>query len=364
MPIWQTEQGYMAADLGAYTPALQANWLMLQMMVYGQYGVNKETNAYWNESVNGNWAWPEFLENADGSLNPAAVMMEVWSSELTNLNFTQAYNFGTEGNNIYVGSLYSNGTTNVAAFMASGDPSGNVQLQISGGNGTINVTNSFGDQETLQVGNGQVNLPVGETPSYVNLQAGQTLAVVQPNWGPDLAMESGVSITASNSNNGTGLLNDGVLQDWFWGQNSQSLPFEMNFDNTTPATIEVSLPSAQTIDKLVLFASVPWEVAGSLLDFDVQYQNSSGQWVELGNVNNNPATVGVYSPAMKTSVDSFYNMQSTFQVDFAPVVATNIRLVINTATFGGAADQLAYNAGALGNATPNIDLRELQLFSN
>ncbi|MGD0541215.1 MAG: PA14 domain-containing protein [Tepidisphaeraceae bacterium] len=367
IPIWQTEQGYTADNYGAYTPDLQANWTMLQMMAFDQYGISKEQNYYWYDSSLGNWSFPEFWENPDGSLNPVADLMRVWSEELQGTNYTSAYDFGPQADNLYLGNLYTGSGKTVAAFMSAGNSTGNILLSVTGteANGTnaIHVISPFGVAEDLAVVNGYVDLPVGLLPEYVEVAPGQKLQVVTQNWGPDLAMEAGVTITASNPNNGTQLLNNGVLEDWFWGQQPSDNAFIMSFDNSSPATIELDLPTAQEIDRVVLYTSVPWELSGSLLNFDLQYY-VNGNWVTLQQVSNDPKTLGVYTPTLQTSVDSYYNDQSAFEMDFAPVTTSKIRLVINEATYGGAATQLAYAAGALGSASPTVTLRELEVFGS
>src|SRR5207248_11086316 len=121
---WQTEQGYFAAAYGAYQPGQQGRWTMLEMMVFEQYGLPKEHNHLWYDRSHGFWDFPTWWENDDGSLNPAAALMRVWSEELYGTGFARAYDFGAVGNKLYVGNLFAGADRRVAAFPSAGDPAG------------------------------------------------------------------------------------------------------------------------------------------------------------------------------------------------------------------------------------------------
>ena len=361
MPIWQTEQGYAAANNGLYQPRLQGRWEMLETLVFDQYNIPKEHNFYWYDASQGNWAWPMWLENDDGSLNPAADLMRVFSEEVSGTNYSGAFDFGAEGNNLYVGNMYTGSGRQVAAFMSADQTDGNIELQVTGAS-TLNIVSAFGVSSTLPVINGYVNLAVPEVPVYVALQSGQSISVVKDNWGADLAMEPGVTVTASNpNNNGTYRINDGIFQDWFWTENDAGVPFQMPYDPNNPATIEMDLPEAQTVDRVVIFSAVPWEAAGALEDFSVQV-DENGTWVTVKTVNTNPETFGTWTPVVKTTADQFYSEQANFVVDFAAAQATGIRVVINQVSYGGAGDAMGAAAGGQSNPDPTIDIREIQIF--
>jgi len=82
---------------------MQGRWTMLQMMVYEQYGIPKEHNHYWYDKNGGFWDEPRWVENEDGSLNPVAALLRVYSEELYGTNFSKAYDFGNPGNNCWSG---------------------------------------------------------------------------------------------------------------------------------------------------------------------------------------------------------------------------------------------------------------------
>ena len=73
--LWQTEQGYGACIYGVYRPRLQGRWVMLEMMLFDQYGLTREHNHLWYDTSHGFWDVPTWWENGDGSFNPAVPLM-------------------------------------------------------------------------------------------------------------------------------------------------------------------------------------------------------------------------------------------------------------------------------------------------
>ena len=78
-------------------------------------------------------------------------------------------------------------------------------------------------------------LPVSELPVYVELADAQQIAVVPTVYGPNLAQQSGVAITAdgnpqsplgANIPNDTSKINDGVLQNWVLRFQRRVLPVD------------------------------------------------------------------------------------------------------------------------------------------
>ena len=366
--VWQTEQGYMAAVYGAYQPRLQGRWTMLQMMVYEQNGIPKEHNILWYDKSHGYWDAPCWIENDDTSLNPGAPLMRVWSEELYGTNFSSAYDFGTVGNKLYVGSLFKGPGKSVAAFMSAGDPYGQVTLSIQGGS-SIHVISPFGQGSDLPIVAGTVVLPVSELPTYVELTTTQQLAVVPVSYGPNLAMQSGVTITAdgsaqsplgANIPNSTSKINDGVLQNWYYNFTDASYPWMSNVQQF-PAAVEIDLPQTQTVSDVIIYAGTPWQNMGTLLNFDLQYWNGV-TWVTLQHVSEPTNTFPVYTPTVRCTADSFFSDRWIFPLHFAPTVTNKLRIMVNDVTWGGGATADVVQAG--GQTGPHqIVLREVEIYN-
>lgn len=366
--VWQTEQGYMAAVYGAYQPRLQGRWTMLQMMVYEQNGIPKEHNILWYDRSHGYWDAPYWIENDDTSLNPGAPLMRVWSEELYGTNFAAAYDFGAVENKLYVGSLFKGPGKTVAAFMSAGDPYGQVTLSVQGGS-SLHVVSSFGQGSDLPVTGGTVVLPVGELPVYVELTATQQIAVVPVVYGANLARQPGVTVSADGSPqsplgasipNSTSKINDGVLQNWYYDFSDASYPWMSNVQQF-PAAVEIDLPQAQSVSDVIVYAGVPWQNMGTLLDYDLQCWNGSA-WTTIQHVSEPANTFPVYTPTVRCTADSFFSDRWIFPHHFPPVVTSKLRLLVHDVTWGGGATADVVSAG--GQTGPHqIVLREVEIYN-
>jgi sugar lactone lactonase YvrE len=363
---WQTEQGYDAALFGSYQPRLQGRWTMLQMMVFEQHGIPKEHNHLWYDINGGFWDAPTWWENSDGTLNPGAALMRVWSEELFGTTFTSAFDFGNPGNKLYVGDLFQGSGKKVAAFITAGSPCETIQLTDTG-DASVNIVSPFGAEQTMPVQGGQFTLPISEIPTYVEFSG--TLGVVPINSGSDIALMPGTTAAASGDGlyppdptvpNGITKIIDGVLENWYWTQTPATHPWE---DDTPqfPAWVQINFPSPQTINNVVIYAGVPWQLDGTLVDYDLQY-NKNGQWITLGTVTEPTNSFQAYWPANQTQVDSFFSDHWIFQHSFAPVTTQSIRLWVRNTTWGGGATQLIAEYG--GQTGPhNICLREVEVYN-
>ena len=369
--IWQTEQGYAAALYGTYDPNLQGRWDMLQMMVWEQYGIPKEHNVLWYDISHGFWDVPDFWENSDGSVNPAVPLMRVWSEELYGANFSHALDFGASGNNLYVGNQFSGPGKSVMALMSAGSTDGQVQFAVQGGS-SLHVVSDFGVASDVPVVNGIATVAVGVMPTYIELAPGQTADVIPQDFGHDVATDPGV--VALTSGNGLNPVNpslpndinkvhDGIMQSWYLTQNFAN---DVWYDNTPAGQtpwLELDFPQAQTINKAVIYSGDPWQWRGSMLDYQLQYYNSSiNQWVNLDHVQELPKSIGVYTPSTKSTVDSFYSQRWIFQSNFDAVTTSKVRILVNNETFGGGATLMDAQAG--GQTGPQVfNISEFQVFA-
>ncbi len=364
---WQTEQGYMAAVYGSYQPRLQGRWTMLQMMAYEQYGIPKEHNHLWYDQSHGYWNEPMFFENNDGSLNPAAPLMRVWSEELYGLHFTHAFDFGTPGNQLYLGSLFTGSGRAMAAFMSTGSPYGRVRVRVSRGN-ALRLISAFGVESTVPVRDGEAVLPVPELPVYVELAHEQSLEVLPTNWGPNLAREPGVTVATSappdpvvKKNNVVAKVINGELENWYWNFQPDSSPWTVD-KAVYPITVDLRFPAPKHVSRVVIYAAPPWQFQGTLLDYELQCEEQ-GRWVPIERVTEPPRTFSVFSATVRCSVDSFFSDRWTFEHHFKPITTAAIRLVIHNATHGGGATALVPEAGGQAWGPQLLSLREIEVYS-
>jgi len=364
---WQTEQGFMAAVYGSYQPRLQGRWTMLEFMLFEQNGIPKEHNHYWYDVSHGFWDCPMFWENEDGCLNPGAALIRVWSEELCGTSFARSFDFGKDGNKLYIGSLFTGVDRSVAAIMNVGCGVTELELRVQGGD-KLHVASPFGVESDVPVQAGVAKIKVPELPVYVELAQGQTIEPVALDWGPNLARQPGVTAAASGTgehpvkssipNSITKIVN-GEYENWYWNQRDGDHPW---MDNTKefPAWVEVRLPAPAQVARVVVFAPVPWQWDGTLVEYELQY-DKGGQWVTLDRVKEPLKTFGVYSPPTRTSVDSFFADRWAFEHQFAPVTTAKIRLLVHETTWGGGATSIVPEAG--GQTGPHqVMLREVEIY--
>ncbi|MDQ2730694.1 MAG: hypothetical protein M3Y56_03465 [Armatimonadota bacterium] len=366
---WQTEQGFFAAMYGVYAPTHQARWTMVEQMVFEQYGIPKEHNHLWYDKSHGFWDFPTWWENDDGSLNPAAPLMRVWSEELFGTEFVSAYNFGDPGNKLYVGSLFGGPGKRVAAFMSAGSTDGQVNFRVKGGR-HLHLVSAFGVERDLPVAAGRATLPVPELPVYVELSPGQSIEVEPTTWGRDLALQPGVIATSSASPepdpqkaklNPISKIINGELENWYWAQKPDTAPWNVQ-NPQFPLTVDIQLPALSTVSHVVVYAAPPWQLQSTLLDYELQVDNG-GQWITMDHVQEPTRTIKVYTPATRTTVDTFFSDRWVFVHQFKPVRTQKIRLLIHNATYGGGATKEVSDAGGQAWGSPVVMVREIEVYA-
>ena len=367
---WQTEQGFTAANYGVYEPRHQGRWTMLQTMVFEQYGIPKEHTANWYDWSHGFWDVPAWWISDGGGLNPTGVVMRVWSEECYGTKFTKAYDFGDPGNKMYLGSLFQGPDKSLAAFMSAGGTDGQITLKVSSGT-SLHIVSALGVASDLPVTGGQVTLPVPEMPVYVEMAPGQTIQVVPVNWGPNLALQPGVTASASgttahpydaNDTNDISKLFNGQMENWYYNFSGNSRPWSSNTDlSAGPAWVEMDLPVPTQINRVVIYCPQPYQQDSSLLDYELQYDNN-GQWVTLNHTTEPAKTFSFYTRADRCAEDTYYSARNIFTHEFPAVKTGKIRILVHDCTWGGEPTQEAANAGG-GSGPHQINIREIEVYS-
>jgi fibronectin type 3 domain-containing protein len=359
---WQTEQGAFGAQYGSFKPRLQARWDMLMLMMLDQHGVPKEHNHMWYDKSGGFWDIPAFYEGTYGSLFAAPAMFRTMAEEVYGKKYVQAYDFGTPGNNLYVGNLYSGSNGNVAMFMSNGDTDGKITLNVSGAS-SLKVVSAFGVTSTINVVNGKATLDVPEIPVYVEFGASQSVSVDPTNWGANLARQAGAIVKASGAAH---KINNGILD-----VDSLDMGTDIWKDDTPvihyitgakkPAVVEIDLPTEQNVKRVVVYSGVPFQPRGSILDYELQV-DVKGQWVTVERIKEHPKFLEEGIIWMRTSTTSFYNERAIFQHELPVAIKTSkIRIVATEVTYGGASSlEVAYSNSQSDNNV--LNLREIEIY--
>lgn len=353
---WQTEQGYYGSQFGLYWPRLQAMRTLLQLMVYEQYGIPKEHNHLWYDRSHGFWDQPTYWVNDGDGLNPVVALLRVYSEELYGKRFAKAYDFGKPGNEIFVGNLFTGPGGATAAFMSTGATDQKLTVTVNKG-ATLHMTSAMGESINVAVRNGQATFDVTEIPVYADLEPGQSIDVVKPDYGPNLAREKGTTAFCGwSKTKDIPIVIDGDLTL------NKPGPFFLLADYPDPVGIDITLPKEQSINRVIVYCTPSMHSGGPLLDFEIQYDRG-GNWVTAQHVKEPGRTMKAYSPHTKTSVDCFYSDRWLFNCVFPSVHTRKIRVLVHSSTMGGAPNQLAFDAGCEGVDKKTIAIREIELYS-
>lgn len=370
---WQTEQGNMAAIYGVYAPAHQARWTMTQMMIFEQFGIPKEHNHLWYDRSHGFWNVPAWWENDDGSLNPEAATMRVWSEELFGKTFHRVLDFGS-ANTLVLGSEFSSSNGKLQILMSAGATDARVQLRVTSASvksptKTLRVISAWGVAREVPIAKGTVSLIVPELPLYIEPKSGQMVEAVRQNWGANFARQSGVAVAASqmadakgrvDGDNDIGKIVNGEQENWYWNQQTAMHPWNV-YNPTLPMTVDITLPSVQSVGRVLIYAAPPWQMQSSLLSFDVQVEQN-GTWKTVAQVREPARTWKVWTPSTRTSVDSFHSDRWIFPTTFAPVATAKVRLFIRDTTFGGGATEIVDQTGGQAWDKHIAMLREVEIY--
>ena len=125
--------------------------------------------------------------------------------------------------------------------------------------------------------------------------------------------------------------------------------------------MEIDLPQAQSVSDVIVYAGVPWQNMGTLLDYDLQFWDGAA-WNTIEHVSEPANTFPVYTPTVRCTADSFFSDRWIFPQHFAPVVTSKLRLLVNEVTWGGGATADVVQAG--GQTGPHqIVLREIEIYN-
>jgi len=294
-------------------------------------------------------------------MNPAAVLMRVWSEEVYGTHFVKAYDFGPTGNRIYIGSLFEGPHKSVAAFMSAGTTDGQIELKVTSGD-RLKVVSPFGVMSSIPVTDGRAVLPVSELPVYVRSAKGQSIEAVPPDWGANLAQLPGVVVaTSMSSKDPVERMVNGELENWYYAQGDSPGPWSGGEKIVFPAWVEIKLPSVRSIDRVIVFTAPPWQAQATLVDYELQYEED-GRWVTIERIQEPTKTFKVYTPPVRCTVDSFFSDRWVFLHHFKPVSAQRIRLLIHQSTYGGGATKEINTAGGQAWGEPRVTLREIELY--
>lgn len=362
--LWQTEHGPVTYTNGAYEPRLQAAFWMIQRLLLDQYGIPKERDYYFYDAEHGFWGYTSMWKASDG-ISPLIALTRVYSGELWGKTWTAALDFGDVENDHYIGSTYTNPTTGdaVIAVLCGGRTDGSVTFKISGAT-LVEVVSPFGIvSNTATDAHGVLTVATEcDIPVYIRVPSGVTATLVEREYGENVA-QWGITPSADGTAANQRRLFNGYLEAWRYlgGEESRT---EYRDTLPPPNYVGGTFERARRIDTVVIHCPFPDQNSTSLLDYDLEYQDTSGVW-HLLDTETEPANV-VYAPVNRTYgggsyVDSFYSSRRIFVHEFTPVEALAVRVLARNTTIGQAPDQQFRDAQSFG-WDERITIREIGVY--
>jgi hypothetical protein len=356
LPRFQTEQGFKTTENGTYMVRFGARWDLQMLLLFEQYGLSKEQCHLWYDRSHGFWATPHFWHLADYTPLPPVSMLRTLSAELWGKTHAAQLDFGTPGNDMMLGSRYHDAVTgaDVIVLQAAGGTDHTLTFTVTGAS-SITQVDCMGNTSSLTVTNGKMTVQTKLEPLYLRLPAGVT-ATVKPKWAvTTFAGNMATAAVATSSGGGANQtaniarVNNGVHDTAYYfnvssTQNDTHSPY---FDDTGsfPAWLSLTWPRSLRLDRVVLFTSPPWQGQGTLTDFDVQTWNGAA-WVTQATITEpvTETTVDDANAVVFPFVDyqdqggcqhtSFFSDRWIFDVSFAAVATTAVRINVRNATYG------------------------------
>lgn len=369
LPLWQTEAtACFNCNYGVYQPHM-SRWVMLQTLLWEQYGVPREQNPSWYDMSHGFWSFPTWLENSDNSLNPTAVMMRVLAEETFGQAHSQILDFGTPGNGLWLGSVYATpggGTSTVVLFPASPMPGATVTLSVTGTTGSLTCVDSMGVTSTVAISNGQATVPAPYL-TYVQLPTGASVTV--HTWNGRQAGATNIASTATAKIGGVNapVLNDGLFLTSYGGTPGTDPGIAFSTGSLPGDTAELVWGSPVTIGRALIWAgTAPNGTVCTLEDFDVQTSVDGGTtWVTQETVtqtDNFSTWFGSNQFDFGCTFETFWQAQWVFDVPFAaPVTCNALRLYVRTTSHGGRPDA---QTNPSNNSPQLLTLQEIQAYND
>ena len=361
--LWQTESvGAMNAVYGVYHPR-RSRVALISTLVFEQLGVPRERDNWWYDVSHGFWSVPNWIENGDGSLEPHAVLGRVLAEETWGKPFASTVDLGFPGNRMFIMSLYAGTTGSVIVIQPTSFMDGaSVTLSVYGAS-SVTVVDGFGNATVTPLVQGRVQIPLTDTPAYVQLPVGAQAGVYRINdWLP-VGIGGSVSPTASTKQI-DGVSYPVIADDAYMTNYGDGTGIAPSTWATPPSITRVLWGSSRTIQRIIVWAGPSWQNSGTLISFDVQTTTDGVNWTTR-QVVNRPVLSYFYFGSDGTTeasfVETYWDEQWIFDVAFpTPVACTGVRLNVSSASYGG--EPLSSPTFGQGNSNQGYRIEEIGIY--
>ena len=308
---------------------------------------------------------PSYVWSTSGP-HPAALALRTRYAMTLGRRYAGTLDFGPTGNRLYLGLRYEGDDGSTLVLRNLGMNDGPMRLAVRGGN-TLTVVDSFGNEQTAPVADGQATIAVGQMPVYLRLAKGQTVDAPKLDFGLNVAPQATFAYSAPAQGDAA-LLANGVLETIHAGNPEGGtdgkkiwqgeLPLAAD-GAIEPQTLDLTWDRPRAIAKVILWGLRADNTFCTLLDYDLQYHNGQ-DWVTLEKFRTPFApTEAVETSLSKANTWLLDNNLSVHQ--FAPITTDRLRIVARRTTRGFVPDE---RSRAWGNTIPpKLMLREVEVYA-
>ncbi len=357
-PLWQTERAITAVRGDNFLGSTQAVRTTLHRDLLESLGVSPEHNNHFYINDHGFGGCPSFVWSGSGP-HPAALALRVRHAMTTGRAYKGAIDFGKNGNDIYLGLRYVGDDGSTIVLRNLGALDGTMDIGVTGGP-ALDVVDGMGNEQSMPVKDGKVRVAVRQMPIYLRLKKGQDATLPTFDFGKNMAPRATIAYSGAVEND-VKLLTNGVLETVHAGHPQGGTEGKNIWTAdlaTGPKNLDIVFDQARPIDKVVLQGVRADNAFCALLDYDLQYLDGKA-WKTIEEVRT-PCPASEASSSQMSKANTWYLDNNLFVNSFAPVMTSQLRLVIRRVTHGFVPDD---KSRAWGNIIPcKLMLRELEVY--
>lgn len=384
LPVFMTEGcGEFINVYGVVHWRRSAHWIGMRYLLYEAYGIPRERQSFFFPYSVGFWEFPAFMWSADDNADaPILDFLRGLQERTYNSTFTRRLDFGSVGQLLFFGSVYTSPTDQCVVLMCGGSPSGTVKLHIGTGQ-TATVYDWIGNSQTQSAdGAGNITVAVNDLATYVSCSLTADISVVDADEGllsagANLAMNATFSAStaaASTSYNyntpvSINTIKNGQFEYGFYFYSANGIHSPVQWESTGPPPVWVmgKWTDVQTVGRIVIATAPPWQQQCGLLTFTLATWDGSA-WVTQYSFNDTQATS---FPFVRPEYSwgsvraTYWKEQCAWDITLpAPVQTNGVLLTVTKTSYGGEPDLASGNMNGIGQGGPTIvGLREFMVFS-
>lgn len=384
LPIFMTEGcGEFTTTYGIVHWRRSAHWIGMRYLLYEAYGIPRERQSFYFPYSVGIWDFPTYMSVPDNNADaPILGLLRGLQERTHNSTFTRRLDFGSVGQLLFFGSVYTSPTDQCVVLMCGGSPSGTVKLHIGTGQ-TATVYDWIGNSQTqIADGAGNITVAVSDLTTYVSCSLSADISVVDADEGllsagANLAMNATFSAStpaASTSYNyntpvSINTIKNGQFEYGFYFYSANGIHSPVQWESTGPPPVWVmgKWTGVQTVKRIVVATAPPWQQQCGLVTFTLSTWDGSN-WVQQYSFNDPDAVSFPYicpEWSWASMRATYWKEQCVWDIVLPNAVQTNgVLLTVTKTSYGGEPDLTSGNVNNIGQGGPTIvGLREFMVFS-